>query len=194
MHYELDHFPRTIRAQNSWPARYRITLSVRAAAAPGSVPLRIASRAEFLRNPYVVATALLREWGGCEMPACTRELFSRPDGTPYLEVYRLVPLASDGPNTLSNVAALCSSCHREMHHGAHGARQTAAVLAYCHRHNCSRRSAVTPSYLSTVFSRYCCQTVSAVLRRTFSLRTGMNSTASSNWVRRRASKCSVWFC
>jgi len=105
-------------------------IHTRAAAASGPAPRRIASRTEFLRNPYVVAAALLRARGGCEMPACTRELFTRPDGTPYLEVHHLVPLASDGPDTLSNVAALCPSCHREVHHGAHGARQTAAVLAH----------------------------------------------------------------
>jgi len=82
-------------------------IRTRAAAASGPAPRRIASRMEFLRNPYVVAAALLRARGGCEMPACTRELFTRPDGTTYLEVHHLVPLASDGPDTLSNVAALC---------------------------------------------------------------------------------------
>lgn|GEM_PF-874161 len=104
-------------------------IRARASAAAGPAQRRNVRCTEFVRNPYVVAAALLRAQGHCETPDCTHELFQRDDGTPYLEVHHLVPLASDGPDTLSNVAALCPSCHREIHHGVHGAQRTAAVLA-----------------------------------------------------------------
>lgn len=105
-------------------------IRARAAAASGPAPRQSVERREFVRNPYVVAGALLRAQGRCEVPACTRELFRRTDGTPYLEVHHLIPLAEDGLDTLSNVAAICPSCHREMHHGARGVQQTAAVHAH----------------------------------------------------------------
>lgn len=101
-----------------------------AAVAPDPAPRRSTTRMEFVRNPYVVAAALLRADNRCEVPACTRELFLCNDGTPYLEVHHLVPLSKGGADALCNVAVLCPSCHREMHHGIRGAQQTAAVLAH----------------------------------------------------------------
>ena len=102
----------------------------RASSGPGPAPRRGTSRMEYVRNPYVVAAALLRAGERCEVPDCARELFLRHDGTPYLEVHHLVPLSKGGADTLSNVAALCPSCHREMHHGARGAHHTAMVLEH----------------------------------------------------------------
>lgn len=101
-----------------------------AAATAGPAPRRSTTRMEFVRNPYVVAAALLRAGNRCEVPTCSRELFLRDDGTPYLEVHHLVPLSKGGADTLVNVAALCPSCHREMHHGIRGAHQVAAALAH----------------------------------------------------------------
>jgi 5-methylcytosine-specific restriction endonuclease McrA len=101
-----------------------------ATVAAGPASRRSTSRMEFVRNPYVVAAALLRADNRCEVPACTRELFLRDDGTPYLEVHHLVPLSKGGADALFNVAALCPSCHREMHHGIRGEQQAAAVLAH----------------------------------------------------------------
>lgn len=105
-------------------------IHTRATRAGGPVPRRSTTRIEFVRNPYVVAAALLRADNRCEVPDCTRELFLRDDGTPYLEVHHLVPLSKDGADALFNVAALCPSCHREMHHGIRGAQQTTALLAH----------------------------------------------------------------
>lgn len=52
---------------------------------------------------------------GCENPAP----FIRPsDGTPYLEVHHIVPLAEDGEDTVENAIALCPNCHREVHFGS----------------------------------------------------------------------------
>lgn len=115
------------RLTRSLPAA---VVQARAVSASGPALRRASSRMEYVRNPYVVAAALLRACNRCEVPGCARELFLRDDGTPYLEVHHLVPLSKGGTDTLSNVAALCPSCHREMHHGVRGALQTKAVFAH----------------------------------------------------------------
>lgn len=74
---------------------------------------------DFVRDPWVVVGALLRSGGKCEMPGCSTPLFPRPDGSNYLEVHHIITLAEGGPDTIGNVAALCPSCHRELHHGYH---------------------------------------------------------------------------
>ncbi|ROP73298.1 HNH endonuclease [Stenotrophomonas rhizophila] len=77
----------------------------------------VVQRVTFLRNPWVVASALLRANGACEMPNCEETLIIRDDGKPYLEVHHIDPLSNGGPDVLSNVAALCPRCHRFLHHG-----------------------------------------------------------------------------
>lgn len=72
---------------------------------------------DFVRDPYVVAAALLRAGGVCEMPACTSKLFKRDDGSKFLEVHHVHPLGEGGDDSLENAAALCPSCHRELHYG-----------------------------------------------------------------------------
>ncbi|MDR7088969.1 HNH endonuclease [Cellvibrio fibrivorans] len=89
----------------------------RAIAATGKPPKRPVERAEFIRNPYIVAAVLLRSDGKCEMPDCSRELFTRDDDSTYLEVHHVVPLSEEGDDTFINAAALCPHCHREVHHG-----------------------------------------------------------------------------
>jgi predicted HNH restriction endonuclease len=74
-------------------------------------------REDFERNPYVVAAAVIRSADKCEMPGCMRDLFSRDDASPYLDVHHVVPLGEGGDDTLVNVAALCPHCHRELHFG-----------------------------------------------------------------------------
>jgi HNH endonuclease len=72
---------------------------------------------DFVRDPYIVAAAISRAANICEMPACVSQLFNREDGRPYLEVHHIVPLGEGGDDTLVNAAALCPSCHRELHYG-----------------------------------------------------------------------------
>jgi hypothetical protein len=74
---------------------------------------------DFIRCPQVVAWILMRAAGVCEacqMPAP----FCRADGTPYLEVHHVQPLAEGGPDTVDNAVALCPNCHRAAHHSAKG--------------------------------------------------------------------------
>jgi 5-methylcytosine-specific restriction protein A len=71
----------------------------------------------FIRNQYVVAERLERAKGVCE--GCNSEApFRRAsDGSPYLEVHHIVPLAKGGEDTIQNTIALCPNCHRERHFG-----------------------------------------------------------------------------
>jgi len=97
--------------------------------ARGKPATRPRSTTEFVRNPYVVAAAILRSKGLCEMPGCKHALFKRDDGSPYLEVHHIIPLAEGGDDTLRNAAALCPMCHREAHHGADRGRKRTALNA-----------------------------------------------------------------
>lgn len=71
----------------------------------------------FIRNPYVVAATLVRAQGVCE--ECKHKApFNRvSDGTPYLEVHHIQPLANGGEDTIQNTMALCPNCHRKRHFG-----------------------------------------------------------------------------
>lgn len=74
----------------------------------------IALTATFQRDDRVVAWVLRRAGGfceHCELPAP----FQTAVGRPFLEVHHVVPLASGGPDTLDNAAALCPNCHRAAH-------------------------------------------------------------------------------
>lgn len=65
-----------------------------------------------------VRTWILRTAGGvCEF--CKQSApFLDADGLPFLEVHHVIPLATGGPDTITNAVALCPNCHRELHHGA----------------------------------------------------------------------------
>jgi 5-methylcytosine-specific restriction protein A len=69
------------------------------------------------RDSSVRTWVLRSATGTCEL--CKRPApFFDSDGVPFLEVHHVVPLASGGPDTISNAVALCPNCHRELHHGA----------------------------------------------------------------------------
>ncbi|CAG9239467.1 HNH endonuclease [Paraburkholderia caribensis] len=71
----------------------------------------------FVRSEYVVAEVLHRAQGKCEK--CRRDApFPRAsDGTPYLEVHHITPLARGGEDTIENAVAVCPNCHRQAHFG-----------------------------------------------------------------------------
>ena len=69
----------------------------------------------FFRLPAVVAHVIARSCGRCELCGCSP--FAREDGTPYLEVHHVRQLASGGSDMVTNAAALCANCHRQLHQG-----------------------------------------------------------------------------
>jgi len=85
---------------------------------------------DFVRDPWVVAAALLRANGMCEMPNCKHMLFRRDDGSPFLEVHHIQPLAENGDDSIDNAAALCPSCHRELHFGKKRSHMRAALRSH----------------------------------------------------------------
>lgn len=94
------------------------------------LPLRrTVQRTEFIRNEYVILAALLRAGQRCEMPGCIVPLFCRDDGSHYLEVHHVIPLADGGEDTLANVAAVCPACHRELHYGSNRFTRRKLLLA-----------------------------------------------------------------
>jgi hypothetical protein len=86
---------------------------------PGNArPARLpGSSGDFARCPKVVAWILMQAKGRCEQ--CDEPApFSRADGTAYLEVHHVRPLAEGGPDTVDNAVALCPTCHRASHHAS----------------------------------------------------------------------------
>jgi HNH endonuclease len=83
----------------------------------GPPPKRMRQISDFVRDPYIVAAALARADDQCEVSNCKSQLFQRDDDRSYLEVHHIVPLGEGGDDTLINAAALCPSCHRELHFG-----------------------------------------------------------------------------
>ncbi len=71
----------------------------------------------FVRNPDVVAEVLSRAKGICEKCHAPAPFLRKSDGTPYLEVHHIIPLAEDGEDTVENAIGLCPNCHRQQHYG-----------------------------------------------------------------------------
>lgn len=110
---DIEQAARTF-AKTVLPAR----LKSMAEARPEIPPRVSVTTTRYVRDAIIVAAALQRAANLCERPACSQELFSRDDGTIYLEVHHVIPLSEDGLDVIANVAALCPSCHRETHYGA----------------------------------------------------------------------------
>lgn len=71
----------------------------------------------YKRNPDVVVEVLARANGYCEDCGHFAPFYRSSDGTPYLEVHHVVPLAKGGDDTIDNAKALCPNCHRKAHFG-----------------------------------------------------------------------------
>jgi 5-methylcytosine-specific restriction protein A len=69
----------------------------------------------FVRSASVRAGVLLRANGKCEW--CEEPGFSTAGGGIFLETHHVIPLNENGPDIVTNVAALCPNHHREAHHG-----------------------------------------------------------------------------
>lgn len=71
----------------------------------------------FVRDPLIVAIALKRANGKCEVPGCMHPLFENDAGHFFLEVHHIYPLRDGGVDAPQNVAAICPAHHRETHFG-----------------------------------------------------------------------------
>lgn len=109
------------------------TILKKALKAKGVPKRRQSFRNDFVRNLYVVAAAMMRAGGICDVPGCQSKPFATEAGSTYLEVHHVVPLGEGGDDALANAAAICPRCHRELHFGrdrlALRARLAANVLA-----------------------------------------------------------------
>lgn len=72
---------------------------------------------DFRRNPDVIAAALKRAHGKCELCGSDAPFFKASDGTPYLEVHHWITLSEGGEDTVDNAGALCPNCHKHAHFG-----------------------------------------------------------------------------
>lgn len=67
------------------------------------------------RDPAVKAWVLRASSGICA--SCLKAApFKDDDNLPFLEVHHVIPLAEDGPDTITNAIALCPNCHRAFHY------------------------------------------------------------------------------
>ena len=69
----------------------------------------------FVRSEVVRRLVRLRAKGQCEW--CGQPGFQTSDGSFYIETHHIVPLSEGGPDSVSNVVAICPNHHREAHHG-----------------------------------------------------------------------------
>ncbi len=77
------------------------------------------SGAKYVRSAKIRRFARARADGICEFCG-DRAPFIKPDGDPYLEVHHVDELGDGGADDPSFVAALCPSCHMEIHYGRRG--------------------------------------------------------------------------
>ncbi|WP_435131014.1 HNH endonuclease [Plesiomonas shigelloides] len=69
------------------------------------------------RSSDIIAEALIRADGVCELCKLSAPFNRKKDNTPYLEVHHKVRLSDGGEDTIENVVALCPNCHRKAHYG-----------------------------------------------------------------------------
>lgn len=89
----------------------------------------LSTTAAFDRDPLVVAIARLRAEYRCEVPGCSHALFRTVGDQTFVEVHHIEHLADGGDDTPENVACVCPSHHREVHHGRAAKNIKTALLA-----------------------------------------------------------------
>ncbi|WDZ96212.1 HNH endonuclease [Herbaspirillum sp. WKF16] len=73
----------------------------------------------YVRSQTVRSYVLARAAGVCE--ACGKPApFKKKNGEPYLETHHTTRLADQGLDHPDSVAAICPTCHRQIHSGLHG--------------------------------------------------------------------------
>ncbi len=86
---------------------------------PGAttVARKAATTGRFARDANVIAWVLKAADGICEVCSSPAP-FKRADGSPFLEVHHVRPLAEGGPDKTCNAVAGCPNCHRRLHDSA----------------------------------------------------------------------------
>jgi hypothetical protein len=69
----------------------------------------------YVRNQALRGQVISRANGVCEY--CGREGFLQEGGGKYLEAHHVIHLKNQGPDSLTNLIALCANDHREVHFG-----------------------------------------------------------------------------
>jgi 5-methylcytosine-specific restriction enzyme A len=88
-----------------------------------------ALRTLYRRSAAVQRYVLMRANGICE--SCRKPApFARKDGTPYLEPHHTTRVSDGGLDHPRFVAAICPSCHREIHHGIDGDDRNYALVEH----------------------------------------------------------------
>ena len=82
----------------------------------------------FERSAEVRRLVLNRAGGRCEY--CGAEGFQTAARGIYLETHHVVPLSESGPDTVTNVVAVCPNHHREAHYGEQRDTVRTELLAY----------------------------------------------------------------
>jgi 5-methylcytosine-specific restriction enzyme A len=79
----------------------------------------VSKRSLYRRSLAVKNYVLVRANGICE--CCKKPApFKKRNGEPYLEPHHIRQLSDDGLDSPAWVAAICPTCHREIHHGEKG--------------------------------------------------------------------------
>lgn len=114
---------------------------------PGSTDVgkALGQTTRFNRDPNVIAWVIEQAGGVCEVCE-TPAPFTRADGSAYLEVHHLRPLAEGGPDTTDNAVAACPNCHRALHYSSGSAALRTTVI------NRLRRIVDYPVKLQSEFS------------------------------------------
>jgi 5-methylcytosine-specific restriction protein A len=92
-------------------------------------PGKDARRTIYRRGQTVKDYVLLRAAGRCESCRAAAP-FERRDGTPYLEPHHTTRLSDGGLDHPRFVAALCPTCHREIHYGRNGKAKNGELMSY----------------------------------------------------------------
>jgi len=121
---ELDPEPWTITSYDWNTGQYELTRGIVEQTYVDQFDLDQASKAEpkraevtttpFIRDPAVRHRVKQRAKGRCEL--CGNPGFKMVSGAVYLETHHVVPLSVGGPDTDTNVVALCADDHRKAHY------------------------------------------------------------------------------
>lgn len=120
----LGEVPTPINGESSLEAaKAKALAACNAEAGPAG---KVAVQTLYDRSAAVRNYVLLRAGGTCE--SCDSVApFTRRNGSPYLEVHHTTRLSDGGLDHPKHTAALCPTCHREIHLGQHGASRNAAL-------------------------------------------------------------------